>query len=217
MISLAHMLAYFIWGIGILNNANLSNSKGHSKKERWAKKLTASMIFIWVGFVLQAFVSNKILYVFVTLGEVIAFFIIALIAMRDYGFIIKSANNFAEENSALESLAKKAVKALKKDKLYIKSDLSISMLAEEIGTNRHSLSMALNNFEYQSFPELLNHLRIEHSLMLLKDLNIKDLSVEAIAFESGFNSLSVFYYNFKKLNNLTPAEYRKKYSSRVVK
>ncbi|WP_422861115.1 helix-turn-helix domain-containing protein [Flagellimonas sp. W118] len=209
--SLGHMLIYFVRGIWVLYQGNGSNHPGQNKKKKWVYRLTISMIFIWIGFVLQALVKDKFLYVVITFGEVLVFFGIALIAMRDYGFIVKSANTLVLGNTELKNLAKNTIIILKKDRLFTKNDLSISILAEEMGTNKHTLSMALNNFENKSFPELLNHFRIEYSLLLLNDINSTNLSIEAIAFESGFNSLSVFYNNFKKYNKLTPAEYRRKY------
>ena len=212
LFSLAHMLVYFVMGIWAMSKTNMSSPNGQHRKMIWVSKLTVSMIFIWMGFVLQALLKDKLLYVIITFGEALVFFGIAWIAMRDYGFIVKSANTLLLGNSELKNLARNAIIILKKDKLYTKNDLSISILANKMGTNRHTLSMALNNFENKSFPELLNHFRIEYSLLLLKDMNSHNLSIEAIAFESGFNSLSVFYSNFKKYNKLTPAEYRKKYS-----
>lgn len=216
LFSLVHMLVYFISGIWAMRKNHLPSISGQHRKVQWASKLTVSMFFIWVGFVLQALVKDKFIYVLVTFSEVLVFFGIAWVAMRDYGFIVKSANTLLLGNSELKNLAKNAVDILKKDRLYTKNDLSISILAKEMGTNKHTLSIALNNFENKSFPELLNHFRIEYALQLLKDINTHNLSIEAIAFESGFNSLSVFYNNFKKHNKLTPAEYRKKYGNLAV-
>ncbi|MEM9647640.1 MAG: helix-turn-helix domain-containing protein [Bacteroidota bacterium] len=211
--SLIHMLVYFVNGFWAILKNNKSGPSGQHKKVQWVSKLTISMLFIWMGFVLQAMLKDKPLYVLVTFGEVLVFFGIAWVAMRDYGFIVRSPNRFLQDNSELKNIARNAITVLKRDRLYTKNDLSISILANKMGTNRHTLSIALNNFENKSFPELLNHFRIEYSLLLLKDMKSQNLSIEAIAFESGFNSLSVFYSNFKKYNKLTPAEYRKKYSS----
>ncbi|SHH09223.1 helix-turn-helix domain-containing protein [Flagellimonas flava] len=210
--SLVHMLIYFVNGFwGIWKNRKSGHS-GQYRKVQWVSKLTVSMLFIWIGFVMQAILKDRSFYILVTFGEALVFFGIAWVAMRNYGFIVKSTNRLLLGNLALKNIARNAITVLKKDKLYTKNDLSISILANKIGTNRHTLSIALNNFENKSFPELLNHFRIEYALQLLKDVNTNNLSIEAIAFESGFNSLSVFYSNFKKYNKLTPAEYRKKYS-----
>lgn len=212
--SLVHMLVYFIMGIGVFYQNDLPSTKKQNKKVKWVIIFVSAMFLIWIGFVVQAFLGNKTIYIFVTFSEVLILFAIALVAMTSYHLIIRSPNNSLENELWLENLAKKAVMVLKRDRLYINSNLSISVLANTIGTNSHTLSLALNNYENQSFPKLLNQLRIEYSLILLKDFKNRNLSIEAIAFESGFNSLSVFYRNFKNYKGITPAEYRKIHEQR---
>ena len=53
----------------------------------------------------------------------------------------------------------------------------------------------------------LNHYRIMKSCTLLKDTSV---SISSIAVDCGFNNLSYFNREFKKLMNITPSEYRKK-------
>jgi AraC-like DNA-binding protein len=51
---------------------------------------------------------------------------------------------------------------------------------------------------------------VEETKRLLKSEKSKDLTLFAIAIDSGFSSESVFYTNFKKYVGMTPNQYKKK-------
>lgn len=60
----------------------------------------------------------------------------------------------------------------------------------------------------KTFYDFLIEIRISHACRLLvEDL----LPTEVICFECGFNNVSNFYRHFKKVTNMTPLEYKKKY------
>jgi AraC-like DNA-binding protein len=56
------------------------------------------------------------------------------------------------------------------------------------------------------FSEFINTYRIDFAKKLLKETYLK---IEAIAYDSGFNSLSTFNTVFKKETGFTPSKYRK--------
>lgn len=64
------------------------------------------------------------------------------------------------------------------------------------------LNMGLTVFEY------LNQIRIEFGCKLLMD---PDLSILEVCLDSGFNNLSHFNKQFKKIIEVTPSEYRKRF------
>jgi AraC-like DNA-binding protein len=57
----------------------------------------------------------------------------------------------------------------------------------------------------KTFTTFLNEYRINHSTKLLSET---DADVKTICFESGFNNLSNFFRNFRKITQLTPNAYR---------
>ena len=60
----------------------------------------------------------------------------------------------------------------------------------------------------KTFYDFLIEIRISHACRLLvEDL----LPTEVICFECGFNNVSNFYRHFKKVTDMTPLEYKKKY------
>ena len=64
------------------------------------------------------------------------------------------------------------------------------------------MNMGITIFEY------LNQIKIEFACKLLMDY---DLSIMEVCLDSGFNNLSHFNKQFKKTNEVTPSEYRKRF------
>ena len=64
------------------------------------------------------------------------------------------------------------------------------------------MKMGMTVFEY------LNQLKVELACKLLMD---KDLSILEVCLDSGFNNLSHFNKQFKKINSLPPSEYRNRF------
>ena len=57
----------------------------------------------------------------------------------------------------------------------------------------------------KTFTNFLNEYRINHSTKLLSET---DQDIKSICFESGFNNLSNFFRNFKRITNHTPNSFR---------
>lgn len=57
----------------------------------------------------------------------------------------------------------------------------------------------------KTFTNFLNEYRINHATKLLSET---DVDIKTICYESGFNNLSNFFRNFKKITQLTPNAYR---------
>ena len=57
----------------------------------------------------------------------------------------------------------------------------------------------------KTFTNFLNEYRINHATKLLSET---DQDIKSICFESGFNNLSNFFRNFKRITNHTPNSYR---------
>lgn len=87
--------------------------------------------------------------------------------------------------------------------------LTVEKLADLVHTNRHLLSQVLNERLGQSFFEYINGWRVAEAQRLLRDPAQSHLKIAAIAYDAGFNSLSVFNDVFKKQTGQTPSQFRK--------
>ena len=68
--------------------------------------------------------------------------------------------------------------------------------------------MIINRHFGANFYTFINSYRIEKAKMMLKDPDQKDTTITDIYLAVGFNSKSVFYTFFKKLEGMTPTKYR---------
>ena len=96
---------------------------------------------------------------------------------------------------------------MKTEKPYLNSQLSISMLAEQIKIPSNHLSQIINEQEGKNFFEFVNNYRIEEVKQRIIENQDKKFTLLAIAYDSGFNSKSSFNRIFKKQEGLTPNQY----------
>ncbi|MEM9650355.1 MAG: helix-turn-helix domain-containing protein [Bacteroidota bacterium] len=96
---------------------------------------------------------------------------------------------------------------MKNQKLYLNTNLSLDLLAEELGISAKQLSATLNKTLGKSFYDLINQYRVNEVKLRLKDPNQRKLTIEAIANQSGYKSKSSFNKAFKKQTGMTPREF----------
>ncbi|MBL8677049.1 MAG: helix-turn-helix transcriptional regulator [Alphaproteobacteria bacterium] len=88
--------------------------------------------------------------------------------------------------------------------------ITTSDLAKRIGISRGSLSKEWNDKIGISLPRYIALVRLERAKELLRST---DFSTQHIALECGFSSDSYFVKTFKKENEISPGEYRKRTKS----
>lgn len=93
--------------------------------------------------------------------------------------------------------------------LYRNPDLTRTIVAQKLGISEGYLSELLKNGLQTSFNDYINEFRVNRVIEMFQDETFDLFSIEAIGFEAGFNSKSVFYHAFKKVTQKTPGAYRK--------
>lgn len=94
-------------------------------------------------------------------------------------------------------------------RLYSNPDLTRAIVAQELGISEGYLSELIKAGLKTSFNDYINELRVKEVVGMFHDENFELFSIEAIGFEAGFKSKSVFYNAFKKVTQKTPGAYRK--------
>jgi TolB-like protein/AraC-like DNA-binding protein len=93
---------------------------------------------------------------------------------------------------------------MKEKKWYQNPSLSLRQLAENVNISSNKLSWLLNERVGQNFNEYINSFRLENFKEKALDPANSHLTLIALAYESGFNSKSVFNSFFKKIEGVTP-------------
>lgn len=87
-------------------------------------------------------------------------------------------------------------------------DLTLKMVADELHLNAVYLGQLFKKEMHSSFSQYLNQVRIKKAQQLLLYSN---QNINEIADEIGYNNTNYFSKMFKKLNGITPKEFREQY------
>ncbi|MGL1889460.1 MAG: helix-turn-helix domain-containing protein [Reichenbachiella sp.] len=121
---------------------------------------------------------------------------------------IKVKKALLDEKSTL-AYKKKLIHYIEQEKSFLNPDMSLRTLAEQLDILPNQLSWLLNESIGKNFNEFINHYRVEAFKQLAKDPTKSHITVIGLAYESGFNSKTVFNTYFKKETGLTPKAFIK--------
>lgn len=135
------------------------------------------------------------------------------------GYVIRQKPVTVESNNLIDAVENKKygfenllIQAMEQDRLYLNPTLSVKELAIQLGTNRTYLSDYFAHVLNTSFYDYINTLRLEQMSLPLMEQH-PELTLEAVAAKSGFQSISTFRRSFQKLKGISPSEYKRKLQS----
>lgn len=94
------------------------------------------------------------------------------------------------------------------EQVYKNSDLSLELLAQELGTNTTYVSRLINREFHCNFKTLINRYRINYSKEEIRK-NPENPIIKNIVMRAGFKSQSCFYAAFKQEVGMTPLQFAK--------
>lgn len=103
-------------------------------------------------------------------------------------------------------IAEKLWHYMQKEKAYLNSDLKLESLAAALKIPKYQLTEVLNTHIGKNFFQFVNEFRVKAVQETLLNPNNK-FSIEAVGYDCGFSSKSVFYLVFKKETGMTPSEF----------
>ncbi len=130
--------------------------------------------------------------------------------------INEEKNHLSYQKSGLNKaealiIADKLKSLMQSEQLYLESELHLAALAKKVDVSTHKLSQVINEYLDKNFFDFVNEYRIEKVKEFLTDPNNNHYKITSLAYDSGFSSKSTFYNLFKKLEGMTPSEYRQKH------
>lgn len=118
----------------------------------------------------------------------------------------EAIDELKDELSVSRELAEKLQNYFEQDKAYLNPELSVDLVAAEIGTNRTYVSVFVNQQYNLTFRAFINDRRIKAAKTLL--MNEPQCTLEEISSRCGFQSLSQFSRKFKEIVGSTPREWQ---------
>ena len=113
------------------------------------------------------------------------------------------------DTATAEAYTTKLLRFVEEEKPFLNPALSLRLLAEQIEIHPNQLSWLLNQRLGKNFNEFVNHYRIALFKKLAVDPSNAHISIIGLAYESGFNSKTVFNTYFKKETGMTPRAFMK--------
>lgn len=120
-----------------------------------------------------------------------------------------------EKKSALidvetaQELTQKLLTFVTEEEPYLNPAVTLRSLAAQVGVQPNQLSWLLNEYVGKNFNTFINQYRVEAFKRLATDPANAHISLIGLAYESGFNSKTVFNTYFKKETGMTPKAYLK--------
>ena len=116
------------------------------------------------------------------------------------------------KNGELEKYKIRLNELMNEDELFLMPDLSLRLLAEYMNLPPNQMSQLLNQGYDRNFSEFINGYRLSAFINKLKTDKAHQLTLLALAYESGFNSKTVFNTFFKKIEGITPNIFLKSFN-----
>ena len=205
----AHYLCYLLYVKFIVDRSNSIPLNPDVKK--WLNILFFGLIAIWFQYVLNLF-EEKVPYI---LGPIVytvtVYFITYLAFTRKYLTTVNTVKyqsaNYTEEE--VNYLYQTIQELMQQQKLFLDPNVTLATLGRQLLVSHQKISLVVNIKAGCNFNEYINRFRIKHAIDLINKPPAQTLTIAAISFDSGFNSLSSFNVAFKKFTGKTPSTYRK--------
>tara|TARA_B100000809_G_scaffold95005_1_gene93663 strand:+ start:20997 stop:22781 length:1785 start_codon:yes stop_codon:yes gene_type:complete len=109
----------------------------------------------------------------------------------------------------INSINDKLVKLMLDEKPFLDSSIGLKKLSEKLHESANHVSQVINEKHDINFFDFINSHRIDEMARLVKNPSNNNLTLLALAYESGFNSKTTFNTAFKKLKGKSPKIYFK--------
>ncbi len=213
---LYHSLIYLVLSLYFL--ARFVREGGPSKIKTWLNTLYISIALFCMAYFmnyewgLTSYMTGPVVY------SAIVYFLSFYVLKNHVIFteeLKPKYRNIQLSKDDVENYTKRVKSVIEEEKLYLSPEFTLSKLSVNTKIAKHLLSNLFNVHINISFTDYTNQYRILKAKELLQDEDYDNLKISAIAYESGFNTLSAFNAAFKKNTDLTPSEYKKKLSENV--
>jgi AraC-like DNA-binding protein len=225
IVQFLHLLAYVIISLRDVRRYEISLKGTYSSLEtnniNWLKLI--SLMLLMVVFFVSSFLilfhatpwyNRDKDYVYVLPMAVLIYLISYRLSGIQWPTIAVDRNDRTEKYSKsslkgdqADIYARQLEQHLINNRPYLKNELRLQDLAEDLNIPAYHLSQVINERMKTTFFDLVNFYRVEEAKRLIAE--DKNSSLLEIAFKAGFNNKTSFTNAFKKVVLTTPMAYRK--------
>ncbi|MEE9362533.1 MAG: helix-turn-helix domain-containing protein [Cellulophaga sp.] len=187
-----------------------NNKESITKTKNWLLFLTFATILMFTNFLLIFFgiipYHPRSSFLFTIL--ILSF---SIWAINNLWLFIGENEKYSKSglsNQKAETYISNLDSLMEKEKLYLNPELNLQKLSLQLDISSKLLSQAINQVKKENYSQYITKYRIKEAKRLLALPKFKEYTIAAIAFDSGFNSISSFNSAFKKIERLTAIEYR---------
>ncbi|WP_232304853.1 tetratricopeptide repeat protein [Maribacter thermophilus] len=113
------------------------------------------------------------------------------------------------DDGQIETLKKELLSYFNEEEPFLNPQLSLKIVADVLGLNTNKMSFLINQAFNANFNDFVNSYRLKHFKTIALDPKNSHLTILGLAYDSGFNSKSVFNTYFKKIEGVTPRAWMK--------
>jgi len=216
---------YVFYAIKYLKKLKEKNKiRSFETKYNWLIKFSYAFLIFWsvdffgvVWFFIQGKIDPQVYYV-TMLCCAIAINLVVVFFFRNSKVFLQVflSNEDAKyetskvSNSDLQKHLDEIILFMESERPYLDTDFSLQKLSNHLNKPKYLISQILNVELGKSFYEFINEYRYNEVKDRLKNPKYSNLTILAVAFDSGFNNKNTFNKVFKKQAGITPSQFIQK-------
>ena len=205
-----HFAVYiFIAGKLVIRLKNKSKNTIQTKFQKailnWLTFLVIGFVVIWMSYFLNI-IEDAVPYI---IGPIMYSIVIYFLSYKAYQLKATEIDGEVFKINKNALLFQEITALVVANKMYLKSDISLTSLSKLIGVTNQKTSEIINQYAQQNFNDFINQYRVDYFKRIALDLKNSHISMLGLAYDSGFNSKTGFYSAFKKATQITPSQYLK--------
>ena len=207
-----HLALYIVLSWRIFYKVNQQYPKAQRTKSQkavlqWLRLVLWGFVLLWGTYVLNI-LDNAVPYV---IGPLLYSLVVYFLSYKAFQLRATDLDGAVFKGDDNQPIFEGLEQLMIVEKAFLEPDASLAKLSKRLGTSTQQLSKVVNEYAKCNFNDYVNGYRIQAAKEFLLAEEYEKFTISSIAFDVGFNSLSSFNAAFKKLEGMTPTEFRKRF------
>ncbi len=198
------ILIYIVMAIHIFKQRRHSYNRDRAS---WVRVVIGAVLAIWVTMLMQLIFDNSETYMATSIVAASLIYVLGFVGFNNAKLF--SANGGIVDYHVYREISDKFHELLGTERIHRTQRITISEVAKQMEIPAYMISKSINAIDGKTFPEIIKEYRMKDIKQNLRDPANRFVSIDALAFETGFTSISKFYKLFRKETGLTPDQFRR--------